>query len=169
MHLLFGFAGLQGAALYQRGAAIDDDVAAPQMLCCYDFGDESTFAAYEASEVKRAAERDRQAGWGRDGIAICLRARYEQLACSARDSAPADWPTPCRISALAGTASAQAERVLAAGAFERQALQHLALRAVAGDGYIWFERPGDAAKPLAPAGFAPAWSAGFDRLHVWRR
>lgn len=174
MHQLLGFPGLAGAALYRRAAVPGDargHAGAPDLLCLYDFGDAATLEAYEASAVKRAAEHDRQLGWGRDGIVICLRAPYERLYGSARDDAStAEGPARCRVTALSGSPSAAAERALAAGAFERAATQHLALRAVSADGYLWMESGEGEVPALAPPhGLAAAWSGDFVRLHAWCR
>ncbi len=85
VHQLMAFEGLEGAVLHRRQDATGvvappgAQAAAPEYLCLYDFASRAAFEAYEQSPVHADAARDRQLGWGRDGIEITLREAFERL------------------------------------------------------------------------------------------
>ena len=76
VHQLLAWPGLRAAELMQRSGPA---ASAPDLLCLYDFGSAASLAQYETSAVRQQAEADRQASWGRDGIAVVLRGPYQRL------------------------------------------------------------------------------------------
>lgn len=181
VHQLMGFEGLQGAALHRRA---DDVPGAPDYLCLYDFLDRSAFEAYEQSEVHAQAAKDREAGWGREGIMITLRAQYERLywcaadrAGAASDSVDVGPERELRVHALRTTPSAAKERALAAAAAaaDRKASMHALLRALLSPSpvadYLLIEQS-PATHAAATAGLHDvdvAWQASYQRLRRWWR
>lgn len=178
VHQLMDFEGLLGAALHRR---IGNEPSAPDYLCLYDFRDRAAFEAYEHSAVHAQAARDRDAGWGRDGITITLRMQYERLYWCAADAGDAlaspdgDQVHALTVHALRTTPSAANERALAAAAVDRKAPVHALLRALVSPSpvadYLLIEQSPttDAAATAGLQGFEVAWQTAYQNLRRWWR
>ncbi len=81
VHILMGFDGLRGAALYRRATAPDagGTAAAPEYICLYDFASQADFMAFEAGNARAQARQILLDGWGKDGIKITQRTQFWRL------------------------------------------------------------------------------------------
>ncbi len=177
VHLLFGHEGMLGARLWQRvpGAAEVGAVAeVPDMLCFYDFGDHDSFAAYDGGALRAEVERDRQDSWGRDGIEVCLRARFRRL--YERRAGIGAAAARSRIAATAAGVAPGWERALAAQAHEQGVHRLEIYRAESGEGDVggglWMadadiSRPPPRATPPGPT--SPGWQGVYLPLEQWTR
>lgn len=165
VHQLMAFPGLHEAALYRRAAAGSGE--SPQWLALYDFGTQDSFEAYGASELYAEVQRDRMAGWGRDGIDIVLRKAFHRVVRQQRGGArPRHW----QVRAWREPPSAAAERAWAARCFELHADAQVLLRAAvpgAGDAdYVSLVSAHSAQVVPQPEAL---WAADYDLEMEWTR
>lgn len=177
VHLLFGHEGLMGARLWQRVPGAAEVGAAPDMICCYDFGDHlDSFLAYDSSPLRAEVERDRQSGWGRDGIEVCLRARFRRR--YERCAPDAAREGRSRIASAPADVAPDWDRTLAASAHER-GVRRLEIYRAESDprddrapgplGGLWVANADTAVRPPEAPAPGPVWQAVYLPLEQWTR
>lgn len=73
---LMKYPGMQTATRFRRTAP---HPIMPEYLCLYEFPSLEEFHNYNHSEAFQAAEADRLAGWGKDGVINRLRLQYSRI------------------------------------------------------------------------------------------
>jgi catechol 2,3-dioxygenase-like lactoylglutathione lyase family enzyme len=167
VHLLFAYPGLLGARLWQRVPGAPEAGDAPDMLCCYDFGDSGSFADYDNSALRGEVERDRQSGWGRAGIEVSLRARFRRV--YERRAGDEPLQARSRIAATSAEVAAGWQRALAQRAHEHGLRRLEIYRADEGEGGLWITDVDSTKPPVETPSPGPSWQGVYQPIAQWTR